>query len=281
MDRRWENIPAEKINSLAQGLKPESYASDWMSDAENFQYADSLLGRELTLIFPEGKIRYSFFEKKKLKLSLFDEILSECFYRAVEEPGHPELIFVHHYLDGNIPAACIDLVLDFDTGFAVCVYAKIGHPSYPREVSHKIYIGEIEGIEHPLGSLRPKPSTELVGKAIMWDMPGFTKKPPIKHIYLSSHYYAIAMTRPDGSCFISADPADYIKIKENVFLVSAIEERRSGIQLTFLINTELLEDLVGHFGISAGNEIGQDEPRIVCTLMTGRKGKWAPMETVF
>ena len=65
-----------------------------------------------------------------------------------------------------------------------------------------------------------------------------------------------------------------------MFLVSAIEERRSGIQLTFVINIESLEDVVGHFGISSGNEVG-DKIRIVSTVMTGRKGKWTELETVF
>ena len=111
-------------------------------------------------------------------------------------------------------------------------------------------------------------------------MPGFTAKPPIKHIYLSPKYYGIFMTRGD-SCFMSANPADYVKIRDGLYLVSIMEERRSGIQLSFLIETELLQDVVGHFGISAGNEVGQDEPRIVCTVMEGRKGRWAPMETVF
>ena len=113
----------------------------------------------------------------------------------------------------------------------------------------------------------------------MWEMPEHTGKPPIKHSYVCPEYYAIHMTRPDGTCFMSADPADYVKVKDDVFFLSVVEERRSGLQLNFLINTELLEDIVGHFGINAGNEIGQDEPKIICTVMTGRKGKWAPLET--
>lgn len=88
------------------------------------------------------------------------------------------------------------------------------------------------------------------------------------------------MTR-DDACFMSADPAEYIRIRDDLYLVTVVEERRSGIQLTFLINTDLLEDVVGHFGISMGNEMGENTPQIACTMMTGRKGTFVPMETVF
>lgn len=37
-----------------------------------------------------------------------------------------------------------------------------------------------------------------------------------------------------------------------------MEERRPGIQLTFLIKTDQLQDVVGHFGISADLPIGPE-----------------------
>lgn len=280
MNRRWENIPADIIKRLAEGTVPQDYASDWMSDTRTFEYADAVAGKKLRIVSEEACFEYDFETKTSLLFSGCGACSVSCFYRALPEPGHPELIFVQHYLDGLTPAQCVNTVLDLETGYAVVITARIGEiEQYPREVSHKIFIGEIEGYLHPEGSEKPCFTQELVGRAVLWDMPGFTDKPPIKHIYLSPEYYAIHMTRPDGSCFMSADPADYIRIKEGVCLVSIIEERRSGIQLSFLINTDILQDIVGHFGISAGNEIGQDEPRIVCTVMTGRKGKWVPMET--
>ena len=190
-------------------------------------------------------------------------------------------MFVHQYRDGLWPPTCVDLVLDLETGYATVVIAQLGGDERPREAVHTIRFGEITGIPHPADAEPHGYTTDLIGKAIHWEMPAFTKKPPIKHIYLSPLYYGIFMTREDGTCYMAADPADYIRIRGNLYLVSVIEARRSGIQLNFLINTDLLEDVVGHFGISAGNERGQDEPKIVCTVMTGRKGTFVPMETLW
>lgn len=102
-------------------------------------------------------------------------------------------------------------------------------------MAREIYFGEIEGKDHPGGSARHRYTTDLVGRAIHWEMPAFTGKPPIKHIYLSPKYYGIFMTR-DDTCFMSADPAEYIRIRDDLYLVTVVEERRSGIQLSFLIN---------------------------------------------
>ena len=281
MNRRWANIPAEQINKLAEGITPGAYSKDWMSANEENDAAETVPGNFLHISFSDGTfIKCVFSAKNKLQYSENGSAYIDCYYRAVAVPGHPDLVFIKFYLDGQLPPQSIDIVLDYKNGYAVMVHAYIGVPEYPREARHKILIGEIEGYAHPDGSCAPSFTTDLVGKAVLWHMPAYTGKPPIKHIYLSPEYYAIHMTRPDGSCFMSADPADYVKIRDGIYLISVIEERRSGIQLTFVINTDLLEDVVGHFGISAGNEGPEELPRIVCTVMTGRKGQWVPMETI-
>ncbi len=204
-----------------------------------------------------------------------------CYFRALYAPGTSDVVFLHHYCDGQAVPQCMELVLDLTSGYCTVVAAQLGKLSEnPREVTRDIYFGEIASLPHPPGMEKHHYTSELVGQAIHWEMPAFTRKPPIKHIYLSPKYYGIFMTR-GHTCFMSADPAEYIRIREDLYLLTVVEERRSGIQLSFLINTALLEDVVGHFGISAGNEAGQDTPRIVCTVMTGRKGRFVPMETVF
>lgn len=281
MDRRWSNLPREQLDALAASAGPDTYASDWMTDSAHFAYAGIMENRKLHLRFEDGyAMTYDFYDQKFLRWSDSSGEGGTCFYRALEAPGHADVVFVHHYCDGKVPAACIDLVLDFQTGSCTAVLARIGlRDAYPRDVSHTIRFGQIDSIPRPDGAVPPHFTTELVGKAILWEMPAFTGKPPIKHIYLSPKYYGIHLTRED-QCYMCTDPADYIKIRDGLYFLSIVEARRSGIQLSFLINTELLEDVVGHFGISAGNELGQDEPRIVCTVITGRKGRFVPMETL-
>jgi len=281
MDRRWSFISQEELTAIAANLTPAEYASDWMTNTNDYEFAPQLLGCSMNLQFADGlSLHYDFYDQKFLKWSDDKGQGGTCFYRALEAPGYQDVIFVHHYRDGLLPPTCVELVLDLKTGCCTAVIGRLGARSVnPREVDHTIHFGRIAKLAQKDAQLHSY-TTELVGKAIHWDMPAFTRKPPIKHIYLSPKYYGIHMTRDDDSCFMSADPADYVKIRENLYLVTAMEERRSGIQLCFLINTELLEDIVGHFGISAGNEVGQDKPKIVCTVMTGRKGKFVPMETI-
>ena len=253
-----------------------------MTDDSGFAFAEAILGQRLELSFPnDATLTLSFRSETELAWDDSDGAQGSGFYRALSAPGCPKVVFVHQYRDGLWPPTCVDLVLDLETGYATVVIAQLGGDERPREAVHTIRFGEITGIPHPADAEPHGYTTDLIGKAIHWEMPAFTKKPPIKHIYLSPLYYGIFMTREDGTCYMAADPADYIRIRGNLYLVSVIEARRSGIQLNFLINTDLLEDVVGHFGISAGNERGQDEPKIVCTVMTGRKGTFVPMETLW
>lgn len=281
MNRTWAEIPKAEVRRLADGLTAKTYAADWMTDNSSFAFAEAILGQRLELSFPnDATLTLSFRSKTELAWDDSDGAQGSGFYRALSAPGHPRVVFVHQYRDGLWPPTCVDLVLDLETGYATVVIAQLGGDERPREAVHTIRFGEITGIPHPADAEPHGYTTDLIGKAIHWEMPAFTKKPPIKHIYLSPLYYGIFMTREDGTCYMAADPADYIRIRENLYLVSVIEARRSGIQLNFLINTDLLENVVGHFGISAGNECGQDEPKIVCTVMAGRKGTFVPMETL-
>lgn len=281
MNRTWAEIPKEEVERLADGLMAKTYAADWMTDNSSFAFAEAILGQRLELSFPnDATLTLSFRSKTELAWDDSNGAQGSGFYRALSAPGHPRVVFVHQYRDGLWPPTCVDLVLDLETGYATVVIAQLGGDERPREAVHTIRFGEITGIPHPADAEPHGYTTDLIGKAIHWEMPAFTKKPPIKHIYLSPLYYGIFMTREDGTCYMAADPADYIRIRGNLYLVSVIEARRSGIQLNFLINTDLLEDVVGHFGISAGNERGQDEPKIVCTVMTGRKGTFVPMATL-
>lgn len=281
MDRTWAEISKADVERLAAGLTAETYAADWMTDDSNFAFAEVVLDQHLKLSFSDDTALTLFFRSKtELAWDDSDGVQGSGFYRALSAPGHPQVVFVHQYRDGMWPPTCVDLVLNLETGYATAITACLGGNERPREAVHTIRFGEIVGIPHPADAEPHGYTTDLIGKAIHWEMPTFTKKPPIKHIYLSPLYYGIFMTREDGTCYMAADPADYIRIRENLYLVSVIEARRSGIQLNFLINTDLLEDVVGHFGISVGNECGQDEPKIVCTVMTGRKGTFVPMETL-
>lgn len=276
MNRSWENYSRDLVNKIQKNTTPNSYASDWTASNESNKHQE-LVGKAVDIICQDGlALAYKFVEDNTL-LWRDEDGTHESFYKAYPVPGHPEVFFIHHIRDNIQPITCIDLILDMEEQLATVIIAKLAVDSdYPRDVEHSIHFGWIGGRKNKTTHGFTK---DLVGKAILWEMPSYTGKPPIKHIYLSPMYYGIYMTR-DDECYMTADPADYIKLKDNLYLISIIEKHRSGIQLTFTINTELIEDVVGHFGISAGNELDGSKPKIVCTMITGRKGQFVPMETV-
>lgn len=282
MDRRWSIIPCESIEELARQMAAGGSTTSWMTTPNDPGAVERLKGNTFALLL-DGDITVilDFSDPKNMVWTWNGVKQPPCKYGVACAPGMPDVIFLHYYCVGERYPRCVELVLDLATSYCTVIDARLGQiPENPREVVREIHFGEIEDKDHPGGSARHCYTTDLVGRAIHWEMPAFTGKPPIKHIYLSPKYYGIFMTR-DDACFMSADPAEYIRIRDDLYLVTVVEERRSGIQLSFLINTDLLEDVVGHFGISMGNEAGEDMPQITCTMMTGRKGTFVPMETVF
>lgn len=282
MDRRWSIIPCESVEELARQMAAGGSTASWMTTPNDPDAVEHLKGRTFTLLLGNGTdMVLDFSDSETLVWTLNGAAQPSCKYGVACAPGMPDIIFLHYYCTGERYPRCMELILDLATGYCTAIDARLGQiPENPREVTREICFGEIKGQDHPVESAKHCYTTDLVGRAIHWEMPAFTGKPPIKHIYLSPKYYGIFMTR-DDACFMSADPAEYIRIRDGLYLVTVVEERRSGIQLTFLINTDLLEDVVGHFGISMGNEMGEDTPQIACTMMTGRKGTFVPMETVF
>jgi hypothetical protein len=72
---------------------------------------------------------------------------------------------------------------------------------------------------------------------------------------------------------MASNPADYIKIKDHLYVFSLLEERQTGTQGVFLINTETLHNIGGFVGINEQN-------RFECYTV-GAKGEWSTMQTYF
>ena len=147
----------------------------------------------------------------------------------------------------------------------VCFLAMtIGVPAAAREVSRTWHFGLIEGYADP--GYRHAHTTELVGKAVFWTY--YEKEQVrVKHIYSAPLYYSYTMLDPaTGNCWMASNPADYVKITDDVFIFSFVEERQGGTQGFFVINTKELHDVGSFFGL---------QPHGLECYTFGAKGEWS------
>lgn len=278
MNRRWNSYSMDEVKEITKNASPETYLDYWPITESLFQYTDSLVGKKLSFVFKDGlKLDYSFIKKHNLYWSENGSDMREAFYRAMPGPGHDEIVYVTNYRDGINPPTNVDLVIDFETNLVTAIIGKVGVPENPREVYHSIHFGQISGKEVSLQAFKHEYTTELVGKSILWEMPFFKDHPPVKHIYCSQLYYTYVLRR-GRNYFMATNPADYIKVKEHLYLVSVVEERQTGCQLNFFINTDTLRDIVTLFGINGGqlNSAGKME----CAMLANRPGTFQTLDTI-
>jgi len=142
----------------------------------------------------------------------------------------------------------VTLVADLRIGCATVVDAAIGSPNSHIDVRREFYFGRLDG-DYAGGPLHGF-TTELVGKAIEWNYGDDLLQ--IKHMYTSDIFYSYTMPNVKGS-WMASNPADYVKLRDNVYIFSFVEERQGGVQGLFVIDLEHLHDMGCFYGYSAPN----------------------------
>ena len=156
-----------------------------------------------------------------------------------------ELYFLNLTVPSYETARQVSLIADTVSGAATVVDAHIGTANCTRDVDREFLFGRLEG-DYAGGPLHAY-TNELVGKAIIWDYgAGFTQ---VKHIYNSNLFYTYSMDTADGP-WMATNPADYIKVRDHIYIFSFVEERQPGLQMLLLINLDTLHDIGCFFGVN-------------------------------
>ena len=270
MQRRWSNFTAADVQLIADRTTVEQYTSGGFAKADfKPDYTDALAGKKLEIAFADG-LHYTFDFKDAHQLfwscdaAANQNESSEAYYEALLVPGAPHIVFVQQYVQGSVPPTAHSLVIDTETGLVTLCLATIGVPAAAREVSRTWHFGLIEGYADP--GYRHAHTTELVGKAVFWTY--YEKEQVrVKHIYSAPLYYSYTMLDPaTGNCWMASNPADYVKITDDVFIFSFVEERQGGTQGFFVINTKELHDVGSFFGL---------QPHGLECYTFGAKGEWS------
>ncbi|MDR1570667.1 MAG: molybdenum cofactor biosynthesis F family protein [Oscillospiraceae bacterium] len=186
--------------------------------------------------------------------------------------GAASVYFVNFELTGASPRTNVTLVIDTAERLVTMVKTITGFDTrYPFLCDGEYFFGAIALPGARLPEKRHGFTRDLVGKRIHWHYAPTTE---IIHIYYSEDHCRVKM--PAGTkwgdmpaeefnAMLEREPYDekaaYIKIKENLYLVSVLEQNMAktgftGNSLLFLIDTHRVHDVgrsFGHAGLREGN----------------------------
>lgn len=270
--RRWAQFTMDTVKDIAKNTTSEII---W---GENLQrpnmVTDSVLaGKEMKFIYDNGEWNYKFKDERHLHWQAPDGTEGDDLYNATVCPGDDNVVFLHHYrafLD--LPRA-VDVIMDLGTGYTILFDAYMGNPVCPREVLHDIRFGRIDGVAVPEGVEAPGFTNDLTGKSIYWAHD--ERERGIQYIFSSCQYYTYTMiNRAEKTCWMATNPADYLKVKDGIYIMSVIEERQPGVQLVMLMNLNIMRDVQSCFGCGGTVDEG---PHLETWMHANRKGRFVEM----
>ena len=248
MVRHWNKLTKEEIQKIVDETSVEQYSMSNMQKGEYMlPFSDKLVGRAFTISFSEELfIKYSFSSQHNLSWSENNSTEAVEYYQALEL--RENVFLIHHLRKGTKPQQCVTLIINLNDSLVTAVMAQIGNYQSNREVQHQFLFGELAGEKITAPSLRNCFTDELIGKIIDWTyIEGVFSA---RHIYISEDFYTYMFLNYNNS-WAASNPADYIKISDNLYLFTWLEERQAGIQGLCLMDLNTMHDVGSFFGINS------------------------------
>ncbi len=261
--RPFKDLPPlteKRVNEIVKQSPPpfnDAGVMDSGTLGNKMPLSDYLVGKELTLRYDNnGPVwNYRFDEIKKLKYRREGEVRwHEELYEAFE-PAENMIVFVNPHSDVT-PHESVYIVLDLANGLTTCVYSMLGSPYMANEVSQEVLFGiiEMEGIKAP-GMLRHHFTDEMVGTSLTWSYSDFMSS---IHVYSTPFSYSWTIFyKNDVPGMMWSSPCKYVKLREDTYLFTWIEEACNGSQGTIVFNKRTMHDCGCFYGV---NEIGKTPP---------------------
>lgn len=265
--RKWDlDVSKDVIKaSVAKyGSDPENYSHSSVQGPYCPPDSPALCGK--TLVFRgEGHVfSFAFGELHAVRFSEDGGEEKDCYCNV--KTMDDEIFLVNQLIPGYECSRQVTLIADLKTGSATVCDAHVGTPYSNIDVGREFIFGKLDGdyAEGPLHGF----TDELVGKAVEWDY----GKLVIKHMYVSNLYYTYSHPGKTNGAWMSTNPADYVKIRDNIYLFSFVEERQHGLQAIFLIDLDKYHDIGCFYGVSADH---------MTSACIGAKGVPAELTTYF
>ena len=228
---------------------PEKYSKSPLAGPYTPPDTDDLVGLVLIFMCTEGKrFVFRFVDINKVWFKEEGEKDKSCYCNVKTMDN--EVYFVNFLVPGYATSRQITLIADMVSGSATVVDAHVGTEHSNIDVDREFYFGQLfkDGTDFVRGELHGF-TLDLLGKSIIWEYsPNIIK---IKHIYNCDIYYTYKNLTAQGT-WMATNPADYVKIRDGLYLFSFVEERQVGIQAIFLIDMARMHDIGCFYGISSG-----------------------------
>ena len=179
--------------------------------------------------------------------------LSSCGWRTEKyvcfEPAK-DIYFFSHMLTGEPDFACVAQAVDFSTGLATCVYARIGSWTSEWEAGATCLFGAAlgEGVAPAPFGRRHGFTNDLVGKCYAWS---YSEQANSIHVYSSPKSYSWTIFQADNSGGASwSSPGFFIKLRDDAYLFQWVEETCNGIQSVVCFNPLIMHDSGFSYGVN-------------------------------
>jgi hypothetical protein len=210
---------------------------------------------------------YEFCDKNRLRY-LERAIWKEAYYECYE--AAPGILFFFHMRDKSVPppqmtAMCVDL----NTNRVTVNDAQIGHDDYtPRDVSNRVSFTSIVGRGAVTGEAHCF-TDDFVGKVAAWDVGGFW----LTHHYINPMFFLneIPGRGPNSILLTIAEPAQYVKIAENIYVFTWREMAGPGLMGMDVMDWSRMSSVGVFYGIS-------ENDRLECYSFTRARGKWLSID---
>ncbi len=266
--RKWDlDVSREVIEaSVAKfSADPENYIHSSVAGPYVPEDSEALCGKTLVFHGEGREYRFDFGKLHELRFSEDggEEKTCYCNVKTMDD----EIFLVNQLIPGYPCSRQVTLIADMKSGNATICDAHVGTEHSNIDVGREFFFGKLDG-EFPEELPAHCFTDELVGKAIDWDYGRIV----IKHMYTSNLYYTYSHPSKTYGAWMATNPADYVKLRDNIFLFSFVEERQHGLQALFVIDLNRYHDIGCFYGVSADH---------MTSACIGAKGTPAPLTTIF
>jgi hypothetical protein len=207
----------------------------------------SLEGRSLRIVTDNGPtLAYRFVSPTQLMYGEGDEAAFAAGYGALKA-DHVTLFT--HLIPGSLRGYVV--AIDEDTRLATVVELWFGAEPRPREVTREIHHGYVMG-DGDAPKARHASTARVEGRAYAWkDDRGFDT---LEFYCTVSYCNVVDRTRDKGE-FGYAFPADYIRLTEDLYLLTRVEAEFSGIMTLFVLDSNRLTRVGMRLGFNTGDQL--------------------------
>jgi len=249
-----------QVRHILESMTNPDPQKQMMSSTEILDESDLCVGREITLKFDDGTCwEYRFPEIHTLEYKAPEETE---WHRELYKPFELDenLVCLGHFCSDAYPPACHILFLDFDYGLATGIEACVNGKYDLRDAVPQFHFGIMETEGVTVYRLKRHGFTkELLGKSFTWT---YSDNMTSQHIYNAPHSYSWTIINNTGAGtpmnraggYVWSSPCEYIKLRDDVYVMNWVEERWEGIMGCVAMNLRLMHDCGFSFGMSTDGE---------------------------